>query len=119
MKKKSHPRFEHFSQPLVSTRVFSLRVARHGLFALSFLALSLLGGMLGYHVFAALNWVDAFLNASMILTGMGPISALPTDCAKIFSGLYALYSGIAFLTGIGVLFAPIIHRFLHKFHLGQ
>jgi len=87
--------------------------------ALGFLALSMLAGMVGYHHFAVLDWVDAFLNASMILTGMGPISPLPTDAAKIFAGLYALYSGIAFLTGVGVLFAPVLHRFLHKFHLGQ
>jgi len=75
--------------------------------------------MIGYHILARLNWIDAFLNASMILTGMGPINALPSSAAKIFSGLYAFYSGIAFLTGVGVFFAPIVHRFFHRFHLDK
>ena len=64
-----------------------------------------------------LIWLDAFLNASMILTGMGPVDKLETDGGKFFSALYAIFSGVAFLTFVGVLFAPVYHRFLHEFHL--
>lgn len=74
-------------------------------------------GMVGYHSLAGLSWVDAFLDASMILSGMGPLSPLHTNTAKIFAGCYALYSGIALLTTAGVILAPVIHRALHKFHL--
>ncbi len=73
--------------------------------------------MLGYRSFANLSWVDSFLNASMILTGMGPVNHLDTNVAKLFAGFYALYSGIAFLTVAGILFAPILHRIIHKFHM--
>lgn len=75
--------------------------------------------MVGYRYFANLNWVDCFFNASMILTGMGPANAMPDDAAKIFSGCYALFSGIAFLSTVAVLFAPIAHRFLHLMHLDE
>jgi len=74
-------------------------------------------GMIGYHTLAGLSWVDAFLDASMILSGMGPLSQLHTTSAKIFAGCYALYSGLALLTTAGVVLAPVIHRALHKFHL--
>lgn len=76
-------------------------------------------GMVGYHFFAQQIWIDSFLNASMILTGMGPVGEMVTPLSKIFSGLYALYSGIAFLSAVGLFFAPIVHRVIHKFHLGQ
>ena len=74
-------------------------------------------GMIGYHVIGGLSWVDAFLDASMILSGMGPVSQLQSTPAKIFAGCYALYSGIALLTTAGVILAPVIHRVMHKFHL--
>jgi hypothetical protein len=74
-------------------------------------------GTFGYHTLCNLKWIDAFLNASMILTGMGPADKMETDGGKMFSALYALFSGVAFLTFVGVLFAPVYHRFLHKFHL--
>jgi hypothetical protein len=74
-------------------------------------------GMIGYHTLAGLSWIDAFLDASMILSGMGPLSPLHTNSAKIFAGCYALYSGLALLTTAGVVLAPVIHRALHKFHL--
>ena len=70
-----------------------------------------------FHITANLGWVDAFLNASMILTGMGPVDKLETETAKVFASLYAIFSGVAFLTFCGVLFTPIYHRFIHKFHL--
>ena len=83
------------------------------------LSVSLLMGVLGYHFFNNLPYVDAFMNASMILGGMGPVDPLISDAAKIFAGVYALYSGIAFLTSFAILIAPVYHRFLHKFHLEE
>ncbi len=92
-------------------------VAKSFLLAIVIIGFSLLIGVLGYCYFYDLGWVDGLLNASMILTGMGPIDAAPNDGAKIFASFYALYSGVAFLTSVGVLFAPVLHRFLHRFHL--
>ncbi len=80
---------------------------------------SLCLGMLGYHYFEDLNWVDSFVNAAMILAGMGPFSELQNDSSKIFAGWYALYSGFALVTTIGIIFAPIVHRFLHSFHIEE
>jgi len=74
-------------------------------------------GMLGYHFFERLPWIDAFANASMILSGMGPLATIQTSEGKIFAGCYALFSGLAFITIVGVIFAPVFHRFLHTFHL--
>ncbi|MGD0253927.1 MAG: hypothetical protein ABSC01_14675 [Verrucomicrobiota bacterium] len=76
-------------------------------------------GMVGYRAFEPMSWVDAFVNAAMILSGMGPVSSLQTDAGKIFAGCYALFSGLAFLTSIGIVFAPAFHRFLHKFHVEE
>ncbi len=78
---------------------------------------SLTIGMIGYHVVGELPWIDAFLDASMILSGMGPMSTLHTDAAKLFAGFYAIYCGIALIGTTGVILAPVIHRALHKFHL--
>lgn len=83
----------------------------------SIIFFSLLLGMLGYHHFEKLNWIDSYLNASMILSGMGPASELKTDAGKIFAGTYALFSGILFLIVIAFMLAPIFHRFIHKLHL--
>lgn len=74
-------------------------------------------GVLGYHVFEGLDWLDALVNASMLLGGMGPVSELHTVAGKLFASFYALYSGMIFLIAVGVLFAPLLHRFLHHFHL--
>jgi hypothetical protein len=81
------------------------------------IAVSLGIGMAGYHVFEKLPWVDAFLNAAMILSGMGPVATLDTNDGKIFAGCYALYSGLALIAILGIIFAPVVHRALHKFHL--
>jgi len=86
------------------------------LVAVVFIALSLLLGAAGYHFTEGLTWLDATLNASMILAGMGPVDVLRTPAGKVFAAFYALYSGIAFLTIAAILLAPVIHRFLHKFH---
>ncbi|HWD93575.1 MAG TPA: hypothetical protein VG938_14635 [Verrucomicrobiae bacterium] len=109
--------YEHRFRPLLARRKFYHRLARSAALGLSVLAVGLLIGMVGYHYFEHLGWIDAFSNASMILSGMGPLGELKTTGGKIFAGCYALFSGVAFLTSIGVVFAPIYHRFLHKFHL--
>ncbi len=109
--------FEHHRKPLLTRRQFTVRLARYAGFAFMILAFSLGMGTAGYHIFGRLPWTDAFLNASMILTGMGPVDRMDSEAGKVFASLYALYSGIAFLTLAGVLFAPVYHRFLHKFHL--
>jgi hypothetical protein len=81
------------------------------------IAVSLAAGMAGYHGFEGLGWLDAFLNASMILSGMGPLLSPQTVGGKLFAGLYALYSGLAVILIAGVIFAPVVHRFLHRFHV--
>lgn len=76
-------------------------------------------GVTGYHAFAGLPWIDSLLNASMILTGMGPVDPMKSVGAKLFASAYALFSGLVFLSSAGILFSPIFHRFLHKFHLEE
>ena len=110
-------KFEHKSMPLLTRTQFARRMAIYAFFGIAFLCVSLAIGTAGYAYFAKLHTVDAFLNASMILTGMGPVDKMETSEGKIFAGLYAIYSGVAFLTFCGVLFTPIYHRFMHKFHL--
>ena len=109
--------YEHRSKPLLPIRKFYHRLARNAALGSAVVTGSLLIGMAGYHVFENMGWIDAFVNASMILSGMGPVGELKTSAGKIFAGCYALFSGVAFLTSVGVVFAPIFHRFLHKFHM--
>ena len=108
--------FEHRKKPLLSREAFVKRIFRNTLIAFIIIIISLGIGMVGYHYTAHLSWLDSLLNASMILTGMGPVNFLTTPPAKIFASFYALFSGIAFLTTIAVLIAPVLHRFLHHFH---
>ena len=108
--------FEHRSKPLLPRRQFYARMTRSAAVALLVVAVALGIGMVGYRAFEPMSWVDAFVNAAMILSGMGPVSSLQTDAGKIFAGCYALFSGLAFLTSIGIFVAPAFHRFLHKFH---
>ncbi len=109
--------FEHHKKPLLSKKQFLHRQLRYAGFSLIILLCSIVMGTVGYHVFGNLPWIDAFLNASMILGGMGPVDRLDTNSAKLFASFYALFSGIAFIAFAGVLFAPVYHRFLHKLHL--
>jgi hypothetical protein len=109
--------YEHRSQPLLTKRKFAERVRRHASWVLVFLAGSLAIGVAGYMTLANLGFVDALLNASMILGGMGPVDTLTSNSAKVFASVYALYSGVAFLGSVGFLFAPFAHRVLHKLHL--
>lgn len=109
--------FEHRREALLPRRLFLRRVLRNAALALAFVAGSLALGMVGYHGTERLSWLDAFLNAAMILTGMGPVNGMHTTAGKLFAGCYALFSGVAFLTAVAVVFAPLFHRFLHRFHL--
>jgi hypothetical protein len=109
--------FEHRKTSLLPLRAFYGRLARSGLIGMIIILTSLAIGMAGYHWFEKLPWLDAFVNAAMILSGMGPLAPLQTSAGKLFAGCYALFSGLTFLTSIGVVFAPVFHRFLHKFHL--
>ena len=109
--------YEHKSKPLLPRRKFYQRIALSTGIVVGIVAFSLFMGSAGYHYFAGLPWIDALLNASMILTGMGPVDPVKTTAAKLFATFYALYSGIAFLTMMAILMAPLLHRFLHKFHL--
>jgi hypothetical protein len=108
--------FEHRSKPLLPRRAFYARLARSAGIGVLVVVFALGIGMVGYRAFESMSWVDAFVNAAMILSGMGPVSPLQTDGGKIFAGCYALFSGLAFLTSLGIFFAPVFHRFLHKFH---
>lgn len=109
--------FEHHTKPLLPRREYYRRLARNAALGAGVLAASLGLGMTGYHVLEKLPWIDAFLNASMILSGMGPVATLQTASGKIFAGGYALFSGIMLITSLGIIFAPVVHRALHKFHL--
>ena len=109
--------YEYRNQPLASRQVFVRRLTRNALFVAGFLSLSLVTGVVGYHFLENMSWIDALLNASMILGGMGPVNPLYTPAGKIFASFYAIYSGVILLASVGVLAAPILHRFMHRFHL--
>jgi hypothetical protein len=109
--------YESKQKPLLSPRAFFARIARHILAAAVLIAVSLLVGSAGYHFLAHLNWVDSFLNASMILGGMGPVDPIRTTPAKLFASFYALYAGLVLLISVGIIIAPVFHRLLHHFHV--
>ncbi len=110
-------KLESRHQPIASRPRFLRRVALYAFIATSFLCFSLFLGVAGYHYIAELPWLDALLNASMILTGMGPVSPMTTDGAKLFASGYAIFSGMAFLTTASLFLAPVVHRLLHKLHV--
>ena len=109
--------FEHHTQPILPRKDFFARLMKFALTAVILIAVSWLIGIVGYRILEGMTWVDATLNAAMILGGMGPVNQLNTNGGKIFASLYALFSGVVFLISIGVILAPIIHRLFHKFHL--
>jgi hypothetical protein len=109
--------YERSGDPLASRRVFFWRLARNFAIALGLIAVSLLVGMICYHRFEGLSWLDAFDHASMILGGMGPYREPQSDAGKIFAGLYSLYSGLLVVGVTGFILAPIFHRVMHYFHL--
>lgn len=102
---------------LMTTKKMVEHLTRNIFWGLLFIACALGLGMSGYHGFEGMSWTDAFLNASMILSGMGPVSTLETEGGKLFAGFYALFSGLAFVAVMALVFAPVIHRFFHKIHL--
>ena len=104
-------------KPLQPFNEFLKRVFRYTTFAFAIIGFSLGIGVLGYRYINDLPWLDSLLNASMILTGMGPVDAMKTDAAKWFASFYAIFSGVVFLSTVAVFLTPIVHRFLHKHHL--
>jgi hypothetical protein len=109
--------YEHRKQNLLSHQAFMRRLARQGLTALMLVLLSLALGTVGFHTLSHQLWIDALLNAAMLLGGMGPVGDLGPTGGKLFATFYALYSGLVFLIIAGLLFVPVFHRVLHRFHL--
>lgn len=109
--------YEHKKLPLASKTTFYKRVGKNLLYATFFLFVCLMIGVYGYHYMAHVAWIDSLHNASMILSGMGPVVEIKNNAGKWFSSFYALFSGVAFIANIGLLLAPITHRFFHKLHL--
>jgi hypothetical protein len=113
----ARPMLEKRHQPLLPKRRFLLRLLRSAIAAFCLTVLSLGIGTLGYHFLEQLSWLDSLLSAAMILTGMGPVYPTQTTAGKFFATAYALFSGIVFLGVAGLMVVPILHRFLHAFHL--
>ncbi len=112
-------KFENRKQKIASFPHFLIRLGKYALFAFGLILFSIAIGIIGYHTLGRLSWLDSFHMACMILTGMGPVAEMTSPAAKIFSSIYALYSGVAFLSITAVFFAPIIHRLLHILHVEQ
>jgi len=111
--------YEHHADKLLPRREFLRRVAKHGGFAAVVLVFSLAIGTLGFHFLAPQSWLDAFLNASMLLGGMGPVGNVEQSIGKLFASFFALYAGIVFLGASALVVAPVLHRVLHKLHLDE
>ena len=111
--------YERRTEPVLPTSRFLRRLATHGLVALALVAVSLLIGTLGYHSLAHLAWIDAFLNASMLLGGMGPVGEITTASGKLFAAFFALYAGLMLIGVTTLVLAPVIHRILHTVHLEE
>ena len=108
--------YEHRSRAVLPPHRFAWRFLRHLGYVIELVVGSLAAGMVGYRYLAPMSWVDAFLNAAMLMGGMGPASPLSNDTAKIFAGFYALYAGLVLLVSITILVAPVVHRVLHRLH---
>ncbi len=111
--------FEPKQHPLLSPKKFRSRLLTNLLAGLLILAFFLGIGVLGYHATCGFSWLDSLLNASMILSGMGPTNIIPTDAGKWFASCYALVSGVVFISTIGIVLAPVVHRVFHRFHLAE
>jgi hypothetical protein len=112
-------RLERRRERLAPRKQFLSRLVISISLAASLAAVSLLAGMIGYHYFERMSWTDAYLNAAMILSGMGPVGQLDTQGGKLFAGTYAIYSGLIVVIATGIVLAPVLHRFLHRFHLDE
>lgn len=111
--------FESKSKPVISRKAFTCRIFKWAWVTIILVLISLYVGMAGYHYLESMSWIDALLNASMILGGMGEVDPLKTEAGKIFASFYALYSGFFLIICGGLFMAPIFHRVLHKFHAGN
>jgi hypothetical protein len=109
--------YERKGERLLSLPRFARRMALALGLTAAIVAVSLLAGTLGYHLIAGLGWIDALLNASMILTGMGPVDPMKDTASKLFASAYALFSGVVFLSAVAILLSPILHRIVHAFHI--
>jgi hypothetical protein len=109
--------YEHRGEPLLSRRKFLHRMGRHFATAAALTAVSLAVGVLGYHHLAHFSWIDSFLNAAMLLGGMGPVGDIASSGGKVFAALYALYAGLVLIAVSAVLLAPVFHRILHRIHV--
>jgi hypothetical protein len=109
--------FERHNEQLLTRAAFLRRLVGHLIIAIGIDAGSLIVGVLGYHFLEGMLWVNALLNAAMLLGGMGPVNALHTTAGKLFASFYAIYCGVIFLVVASVILAPVIHRFMHYFHL--
>jgi hypothetical protein len=112
-----HWHYEHRREPLASRGVFVRRLLAHGGVGVGIIAVALAIGMVAYRLTEGMAWIDAFLNATMILGGMGPVAELRTTGGKLFAGMYSLFSGVVFLAVVGVMFAPLAHRLMHRLHM--
>ena len=108
--------YENQDQEPLSRWLFAQRMARHAAAAAVIVVVSLVFGMWGYHRFAGFSWGDSFVNAAMLLGGMGPVGVVETRSGRLFAGLFALYSGMVFLVLLATILAPVMHRVLHRFH---
>jgi len=109
--------FEHRSKPLLPRSEFIKRMVYFASLSAGFVIFSLFMGMVGYRITENFSWVDAFVNAAMLMGGMGPVGELHTNAGKIFAGVYAMYCGLVLIIAVSFLIAPVFHRFLHRFHL--
>jgi hypothetical protein len=109
--------YERKGEKLLPRPAFIRRMGSSFLMAAAIVSVALAVGIVGYHSVAGLGWIDSILNASMILTGMGPVDPMKSNAAKLFASGYALFSGVVFLSAVGLVLAPVFHRILHKFHL--
>ncbi len=111
--------FESRTDPIAPRFVFVRRMIKFATIALVVIGIALGLGILGYHYIAKFSWIDSLLNASMILGGMGPMGDLPSDASKVFASVYALFSGLVFISVMGIVLAPAAHRALHIFHMDE
>jgi hypothetical protein len=117
--RRSLLKLERRTAPMLPRPLFYRRAALSAGIGFGLLALALFAGMLGYRLTEHLSWLDSFVNAAMILGGMGPVATMETNAGKLFAGCYALFSGLAFITIVGVILAPFVHRIFHRFHLAD
>ncbi|MBX9910016.1 MAG: hypothetical protein K2Z25_15040 [Beijerinckiaceae bacterium] len=116
---KGVTRFEHRRQPVIPARRFAARLGRAVLIYLGLAVIGMAIGMAGYGLTEGMSATEAFVNAAMILSGMGPVAELKTEAGKIFAGFYALFSGLFVVIATGFVLAPVLHRVLHSFHVEQ